>query len=56
MEKGVGWIPDAEDDWSGYALVRGGCWRSDGNAGAFHLSGYWPGREYDSVGFRCTKH
>jgi formylglycine-generating enzyme required for sulfatase activity len=54
MEKGVGWYPNAGSDWSGYALVRGGCWGSGARAGAFHLGGDWPGYRHDYVGFRCT--
>lgn len=55
MKKGMGWRPDAGTDWSGSALVRGGCWRSESAAGVFRLSGGWPGGAGDSVGFRCTK-
>ena len=57
MEKGVGWYPDAGRDWSGYALIRGGCWCSDDRAGVFRLDFDWPGLAYDyvGVGFRCTK-
>ena len=42
-------------DWSGYALIRGGYWYSESDAGAFNLNGAWPGYEFDSVGFRYTK-
>lgn len=42
-------------DWSGFALVRGGCWNSGSRAGVFYLDGGWPGGERDYVGFRCTK-
>lgn len=42
-------------DWSGYALVRGGYWRSDDRAGVFRLFRDWPGYGNFSVGFRCTK-
>ncbi len=42
-------------NWSGYALVRGGCWGSGGHAGAFVLHGGWPDHRGDVVGFRCTK-
>ena len=52
---GLGYIPTAGDDWSGDALVRGGCWGSSGYAGAFYLGGGWPDLEGDHVGFRCTK-
>ena len=55
MEKGMGWRPDGRRDWSGLALVRGGCWYSESYAGVFRLNGGWPGSEYDYVGFRCTK-
>jgi hypothetical protein len=54
-EKGMGWRPDGACDWSGYALIRGGCWCSGSNAGVFHLSGDWPDNRSDNVGFRCTK-
>lgn len=42
-------------DWSGRALVRGGCWFSGSDAGVFYLGGDYPGRRDDGVGFRCTK-
>lgn len=42
-------------DWSGFALIRGGCWRSGSNAGVFRLGFVWPDRRSVSVGFRCTK-
>lgn len=54
-EKGVGYIPDGARDWSGRALVRGGCWDSGSYAGVFLLGDGWPVRGYDDVGFRCTK-
>lgn len=54
-EKGMGWRPDGERDWSGSALVRGGCWCSGSDAGAFRLSGGWPDGRGGNVGFRCTK-
>lgn len=41
-------------DWSGRALVRGGCWYSVSFAGAFYLCGDWPDGRFDGVGFRCT--
>lgn len=53
-EKGQGWTPAAGRDWSGDALLRGGCWCSVSNAGAFVLVDVWPGGVYGSVGFRCT--
>lgn len=55
MERGMGWRPKTGSNWSGVALVRGGFWGSDGNAGAFRLGYYWPDNDSDSVGFRCTK-
>jgi len=54
-EKGMGWRPDSGSDWSGGALIRGGCWRSDDIAGVFRLDFGWPDLGNDSVGFRCTK-
>jgi len=59
-EKGIGWYPqfddeDEEIDWSGLALIRGGCWSSSGSAGVFCLFNDWPGSDFNSVGFRCTK-
>jgi len=55
QEKGMGWRPDGERNWSGYALVRGGCWRSGSSAGVFDLGSGGPGYRDDVVGFRCTK-
>lgn len=54
-EKGMGWRPSAGANGSGYALFRGGFWSSESYAGAFFLSGVWPGNECGNVGFRCTK-
>ena len=54
-EKGMGWRPDGARDWSGYALIRGGCWGSESGAGAFRLGDGWPDRRGGGVGFRCTK-
>ena len=54
-KKGMGWRPDGQCDWSGRALVRGGCWGSGSYAGAFVLGRGWPVREGGDVGFRCTK-
>ena len=54
-EKGMGWRPDGERNWSGSALVRGGDWYSGSLAGVFLLGSDWPGDEGGSVGFRCTK-
>ncbi len=55
LEKGMGWYPDPEDDWSGHALIRGGCWSSVSDAGVFRLNYGWPVYAYNYVGFRCTK-
>jgi len=55
MGKGMGWRPDGERDWSGDALVRGGCWYSGDLAGVFRLDYVWPGNGSGGVGFRCTK-
>lgn len=55
LQKGTGWRPEANADWSGDALLRGGCWRSGAVAGAFYLSSVWPDRRDDYVGFRCTQ-
>ncbi len=54
-EMGMGYRPDGERDWSGLALVRGGCWGDGDYAGVFCLGSDWPGDAYDDVGFRCTK-
>ena len=51
---GMGWRPSSSRDWSGHALIRGGYWYSDDNAGAFYLNRDWPGGVLDDVGFRCT--
>jgi len=55
QEKGMGWRPDGERNWSGGALVRGGCWGSDSYAGVFYLDVFGPGHRIGGVGFRCTK-
>lgn len=55
MEKGMGWRPNAGANWSGRALIRGGCWDSGSYAGAFRLRNDWPGNRSGYVGFRCTK-
>jgi hypothetical protein len=55
MTKGMGWRPKAGSDWSGLALVRGGCWDDGDNAGVFILDFVWPVGRFDYVGFRCTK-
>lgn len=54
-EKGMGWRPSAGTNWSGRALIRGGCWCSGSRAGAFYLLCGWPDHRGDHVGFRCTK-
>lgn len=53
-EKGMGWRPDGQRDWSGRALLRGGYWGSESTAGAFSLNRGWPDRRSAYVGFRCT--
>jgi hypothetical protein len=55
LKKGMGWRPDAGANWSGFALVRGGCWCSGARAGVFRLNYDWPGGVSGVVGFRCTK-
>ncbi len=55
QEKGMGWRPDGERNWSGLALIRGGCWDSGSSAGVFYLLGGSPVYRVDYVGFRCTK-
>jgi hypothetical protein len=55
MEQGMGWYPRAGADWSGRALIRGGDWVSEADAGAFYLNDGWPGSRYGGVGFRCTQ-
>jgi len=54
-DKGQGWTPRHGADWSGYALIRGGYWGSESNAGAFYLRNGWPDNRDGSVGFRCTQ-
>jgi hypothetical protein len=54
LERGMGWYPKAGSEWSGDALLRGGCWLSGSSAGVFRLGGGWPDSEFDYVGFRCT--
>lgn len=53
-QRGQGWTPPAGENWSGYALIRGGCWYSGAGAGAFYLFDDWPGGRDGGVGFRCT--
>jgi formylglycine-generating enzyme required for sulfatase activity len=55
MEKGMGWRPEAGRNWSGRALLRGGCWDDGGGAGVFRLDLVSPDGRNDVVGFRCTK-
>jgi hypothetical protein len=55
LEKGMGWRPSGEANWSGAALVRGGCWSSGSSAGVFYLDLVYPGGRNVGVGFRCTK-
>jgi len=54
-EKGMGYRPDGARDWSGLALVRGGCWDSGSYAGVFYLYNDWRDGGRVVVGFRCTK-
>lgn len=54
-EHGIGDTGVGSGDWSGDALIRGGCWRSGGYAGVFSLHDGWPGGGGDVIGFRCTK-
>lgn len=54
-ENGMGYRPDGERDWSGRALVRGGYWDGEDNAGVFGLRNGWPDLRRGYVGFRCTK-
>lgn len=55
MKKGVGWIPSLPCNWSSDALVRGGCWYSEDDAGVFYLSRGHPVCGDGGIGFRCTK-
>jgi len=55
MKNGMGWQPKAGADWSGRALIRGGCFLSEDYAGVFFLNDVWPVVALDYVGFRCTK-
>lgn len=53
--KGIGYCSAAAGrDWSGGALLRGGCWGSGGDAGLFRLGGWYPRGGDGGVGFRCT--
>ncbi len=52
-QRGMGWFPNS-GNWSGGALLRGGCWCSYSYAGVFNLGYDSPGFGYSDVGFRCT--
>lgn len=52
--KGMGSRPNPAANWSGGALVRGGCWGSGDHAGVFYLNVDGPRYGSDVVGFRCT--
>jgi len=54
-EHGIGDTSVGGGNWSGYSLIRGGCWYSDGYAGVFLLGYDWPVNYLNYVGFRCTK-
>ncbi|MRV72528.1 hypothetical protein GJ700_12490 [Duganella sp. FT92W] len=54
LKKGMGWRPEAGADWSGDALVRGGCWDVGDYAGVFRLGLGSPDYRSVDVGFRCT--
>ncbi len=54
-QKGMGYRTDGDSDWSGYALVRGGCWYDGDVAGVFRLGYTDPRGSRVYVGFRCTK-
>ena len=54
-EKGVGYVPSGPLSLSSRALIRGGCWYSDSDAGVFALGDGWPDDGSYDVGFRCTK-
>jgi formylglycine-generating enzyme required for sulfatase activity len=54
-QQGVGYVPNGPLSWSGRALIRGGCWDSDEDAGVFRLDSVWPDYDDFDVGFRCTK-
>ncbi|MFT3758463.1 hypothetical protein [Thauera sp.] len=53
-QRGMGWYPPAGWNWSGYALLRGGCWDGDALAGVFRLGDGGPVSRDGFVGFRCT--
>lgn len=55
MKRGMGWRPSAGGGWSGFALVRGGCWGDGVDAGVFDLGCAGPRGSGGCVGFRCTK-
>lgn len=51
--KGGGYVFDSTTlNWSSNALIRGGYWYSESNAGVFNLNNDWPDNENDNVGFR----
>lgn len=54
QKSGMGWYPEGDANWSGRALVRGGCWFSGSGAGVFRLDDGGPERRYYDGGFRCT--
>lgn len=54
LEKGVGWGPTFGSDWTGSAVIRGGCWTTDGRAGVLLLNRASHDYVYDYIGFRCT--
>lgn len=53
-DKGQGWTPCVGTNWSGSALIRGGCWSSSGYAGVFNLDGDDPRYYWSNVGVRWT--
>lgn len=54
--QGTGWRPSISlTSWKGRALLRGGCWESQNNAGLFYLSNGNPKTAYQTVGIRCTR-
>lgn len=53
-DKGQGWTPPVGTNWSGRALIRGGFWVSESDAGVFRLNYGRPDNGWDYIGFRCT--
>lgn len=53
-QAGMGWRPEGGVNWSGHALVRGGYWYSEDDAGVFRLDSGWPDHARGYVGFRYT--